>query len=166
MTEEILKADRTSRRLIVMLGVSLGVLLPFLCVYLQKYFVNITQLAKASPQQALEIFRPTLTVLILLVAIPATIFGLYLVFFAVKVCETDKFPPPKTRVLIDTKVVTGKPARQRAMLGFLLGGLFVFYGIVFPCVAFYMIDSAIEEGKHKGAHSLSFSNGQPVVAVK
>jgi hypothetical protein len=124
MTQEMIPADKGYRRLVLVVygiigllgAVIIGLLLPKAQQYLQGFDLRTTlRVAKLA------------TVVLFLSIIPL---ALYLLFLGRRVLKSDRFPPPGTKVIRDTKLMKGNEARVR-------GRLLIFLSIVLIALALF-----------------------------
>jgi hypothetical protein len=90
-------------------------------------------LKQQKPEDALHMLLIVLAALYL----PVLLWVIFAFRFASRVMASAQFPPPGSRVLRDTEIIEGAPARRKGlimMITSIILGLTVFFGaIYFPC---------------------------------
>ena len=134
MSEEIIPADRTYRRLFLIIGcvlvfigvVLIGWVLPWALEYLEGLEV----------QRGLSIIKVALVVLFLSI-VPL---GAYLFTVGRKMIRYERFPLPGMKVIADTQVVEGERAKFRGQVVVVLALVLILLGLVGALYSFYLID--------------------------
>ena len=134
MSEEIIPADRTYRRLFLIIGcvlvfigvVLIGWVLPWALEYLEGLEV----------QRGLSFIKVALVVLFLSI-VPL---GAYLFTVGRKMIKYERFPLPGMKVIADTQVVEGERAKFRGQVVVVLALVLILLGLVGALYSFYLID--------------------------
>lgn len=130
MQDGIQLPDPQARRSAALLVLIIAVLGAVAFVSIDRYVDSLTELAREDADQALQSLVYTLKVLavgigFLLVALAAWLFRLSMI-----VRKTERFPPPGTPVIRTTEVLTGKLARKKANMGYMLAALIAWAGVL------------------------------------
>ncbi len=112
----IVPADR-EYRLKVLVGLLFFALCCGVCFWaLYGAFRGIETLAETKPAAALEELRGLVTVVSMVNALLSSVFCAWFAVRAYRTYTSERYPPPGTRVLRDTKLRTGRDARMMAVL--------------------------------------------------
>ncbi len=125
MNEPVLKADRTLRRKMILFLAAASVLGLALLFFFQNELGQVDQLARENPRAALEQLLNRLHLLALSMTLLFVPFSLYLLYFSIRTYRASRFPPPGSRVVRDTRIVTGRRARMKGIAGVLLAAAFL-----------------------------------------
>ena len=134
MSEEIIPADRTYRRTLILIGLVsvlvgvalLGWVLPRGLEYLESLEV----------QRALGLSKIALIVLFLSL-VPL---GAYLFVVGRKMIRYERFPLPGMKVIADTQVVEGEKVKFRGQVVVVLALVLILLGLFGALYSFYLID--------------------------
>ena len=107
MTEEIVKADNRSRRMVLALVMAAVVACGILVLWFRPW--GVRQLMSMEPDKALRTIKWALVILFL----GGTPGAAYLVSLGRRIMSENRFPPTGMKVLKDTPVLTGRAARKR-----------------------------------------------------
>jgi hypothetical protein len=125
LPSEIQPADPTTRRKAVVLG--LAVLIFGILTYLttQRFIGEVLELSKTDLDESVRQLSLAVIVVaagtsILLVSIAA-----WVIRTSVLTLRAERFPPPNMPVIRNTTIVTGREARMRATVGFVLSVVLV-----------------------------------------
>ena len=77
----------------------------------------------------------------MLAGLPAVGMGTYIAYLGNRIRVTGQIPPPGTRVIVDTHVIKGTPAKVRGAICMVLGGLVIVCGLGLPIVAWRLIQT-------------------------
>jgi hypothetical protein len=125
VNEPVVKADRALRKKALLFVAAASVLGLALIVFFQKELGQLDQLARENPRAALEQLLSRLHLLALFMTLLFVPFSLYLLYVSIRTYRASRFPPPGTRVIRDTRVVTGRRARMKGIAGVLLAAAFL-----------------------------------------
>ncbi len=121
MTEEVVRADRRSRRMVPVLVAAALAVCGILFFWLRPWGVRL--LLTMEPDQALRTIKWALVILFL----GGTPGAAYLMNLGRRILSENRFPPTGMKVLKDTPVVTGRAARIR-------GGTILALALVMFCL--------------------------------
>jgi len=114
MDDNILRADKKTR--IVYLIIILVLVIAAFLIYtaLQNYYQHLNSIAEDHPEEALTKVMKQVQIMIVVNPIIIAIFMLYFIILGVKTYQGRQFPPRGVKVIRDTKLVTGGKARKYA----------------------------------------------------
>ncbi len=125
MNDPVVKADPALRKKTIVFVVAASLLGLVLIVFFQSELGRVDELARENPQAALEQLLNRLHLLALSMTLLFVPFSLYLLYVSIRTYRTSRFPPPGTRVIRDTRIVTGRRARMRGIAGVLVAAAFL-----------------------------------------
>jgi len=143
MNSEIQPADTALRtKVLATMGVVCllavaGVLL------LDAYFERLQILAQHDIQLAALKLRAVAEPLVMAVGAGAVLAGLWAMVGAVRILRSGRFPPPGMKVIHQTRIVTGRPATLRGVVGLVLGLTLIFLGLRLPLQASRILDTQL-----------------------
>ncbi len=108
-------------------------------LFLNSWIEETRALALRDPDQAAREAAGMLMLLGAVGGVSAVAFGVYCGLLGRRTLRSSRFPPPGTKVLLETKVITGDPARRRGTLFVVLAGTLVMAGAIFPFVVWRMV---------------------------
>ncbi len=129
---QVLIADKKLRRGALGLVIALGVLGLAAIYMLEQFLQGIQELTKESPEEALERFGAFLRAFLAVVSISLILISGWVARFSLKALHAKQFPPPRTRVIRDTRVIYGAQARRKATLGLVLAAILAVCGVLLP----------------------------------
>lgn len=137
MEKQVLKPDKEYRKkaiiiLIISIIAGLGVL-----AYFQVYIDDVKELAKYDRDQALTKIFFMLKIIMISMAFTLASFGIYVLRLSIKTIISEQFPPPGIKVIKETQVLRGSPAKNRGFMGVMLAVAIIISGMSFPAF-FYM----------------------------
>jgi hypothetical protein len=109
---------------------------------LKEYF------ARASFQTPLSELR----VALFLVFLPVLLTAFYSYRFARRVLRSDQFPPPGSKVLFDTEVIEGEPARRKARAAIALSVILVIVALVGTFYVPYWVEQLLDIAADTARH--------------
>jgi hypothetical protein len=120
MEEKIIPADKTLKNRLILFFIVVAVVGVFIINYTVAYFGELKQLAGTDPAAAMNRVVQVINILLPLFALSVAATGLYCIVMAVRIIKSGQCPPPGTRVIRDTRIITGERAlnRARAMIIF------------------------------------------------
>ena len=123
MTLEIQPADPQFRRRFLIVA-TIGVMLIAVGIHgLNAYLLSLHRLAQdAQPVAAAKAMLAVRGMLILLI-VGATALIFQLARTSQRTLEAERFPPPGTRMVSDTRIRRGREARRQGWIGWILAGL-------------------------------------------
>jgi hypothetical protein len=117
MDGKIIRADRKLRKNLI-LFVTAALIMGLISIfYFQSFLQDLNALAKSDPEQALARALQLLHTVNIVNAIVLSLFALYFLQFFVLTYGSAQYPPPGVRVFKDRKVILGKGARIRGVVG-------------------------------------------------
>ncbi|QTA81830.1 Uncharacterized protein dnl_41810 [Desulfonema limicola] len=145
MEKQILKSDKEYKKktliiLIISIIAGLGVIVCF-----QVYIQDIKELAKYDHEQAFEKILFLLRIIMVSIAFTLTSFGIYIIRIAIKAIITEQFPPPGMKVIRETRLLTGRSAKQRGVIGIILAIAIIITGITFPAFLYLKMDKVFKK---------------------
>ena len=140
MGDRIIRADRRLRAVVLAMTCVGAVAGAVAIASLQSRLQTIREMAPGDPQAALAQAAVLLRRLVLALAAGAVALGAYTLSIAARTLRSGIFPPPGTRVIRDTKQLTGDAARKRAYLGILISLLMVAAALIVP----YQVHTLLE----------------------
>ena len=130
----LIRSDKKYRMMVIVLLVGVVVIGMGLILFTNTYIHELEQVAQQAPEQALMNTGLLLLSITMLAGLPAVGIGTYVIYLGNRIRVTGQIPPPDTRVVVDTTVITGKPARVRGMILMVLGSLVILCGLGLPIV--------------------------------
>ena len=121
MTSTIVPADKGLRRRLLVALAIVSVLAGVGLAYIIDSVHAVARLAEADPAAAWRTLRRLSWWLGIALAASGGLFLAYLTVLAARIIRSDRFPPSGMRVVRDTRLRTGRPARWIAALLMLLG---------------------------------------------
>lgn len=137
----VIRSNKKYRIIMITLLLGLVVLGIGLIVFTNSYIQELEHIAQQAPDQALRDTGLLLLGITMLAGLPAVGIGAYLGYLGNQVLSTGQFPPPGTRVIVDTHVVQGFPAKVRGVLVMVLGSLVILCGLGLPIVVWRLIQT-------------------------
>lgn len=129
---EIQRADPRARRRVLAI-VAVAVVAGVVGVMaMNEWGQRLRESAARDPQSAVDQAARLLRITSAVISVSLAALGLVVARLSLKVWRARRFPPPGSAVLVDTLVLTGRRARQRAILGFALAALLGGSGIILP----------------------------------
>ncbi len=123
MSPEIQSADPRLRiRLLVLLALAAALGAAGI-LYLDSYLTELHTLVLREPGEAVAKTRRAVLALLALVATGGVLFSLYLGRISWRTLSSERYPPPGTRVINDTRIHHGRQARRRGQAGLALSAL-------------------------------------------
>ncbi len=119
MDEKIIRADKKTRIVYLVLIVLLIIAALFIYRYWQNYYGDLSKLADTHPEQAMMKLMSLVKAFILINPIIMAAFMAYFIIVGAKTYRSGQFPPPGIKVIRDTKLTRGDQAKKYA-LGFWL----------------------------------------------
>lgn len=142
---EFVKADKGLRNRVI--GIMMAIALAgALCIRLLNR--NLDDLARSAgppPEAAIGTLRMQFAFLTSLMAVTVVGAGAYLMAFSGKILTSSRFPPVGFRVIKDTRVVTGKPARTMGRWGMAFAVVLILAGSAFPILAWRVAQMLVVE---------------------
>ncbi|NOT54992.1 MAG: hypothetical protein HOP18_10335 [Deltaproteobacteria bacterium] len=136
----ILKADPRLQRVA---WVTVTVLIgcgAFGILFLREFLAHIEALTAHAPEERIQQLITLLKILLVIKGISFIGFGTFSAQRALRTIHTDQFPPPGTRVIRDTLVVTGRAAQRHGKGLLVLSVVVITSGIVVPIFTWRMLD--------------------------
>lgn len=137
--EEIVKADKALRIKFIIMTIVMAALAMALIMYAESYRENMEVLAETSSEEAIEkllilvyIISVTMTAMILYV-------GYYLLTLFIRIYKQERIPPENMKVIRDTRIIRGKKAKNRAVIGFILSLIIIICGCLIPWFTYTLI---------------------------
>ncbi len=132
MDQDILQADPKHRSRVLALML-LTALLGLLGLYwMQGELRGLPQLLQSSPEEGAKRFLFLTRLVCGLMALGFVAMGAYLLRLSWRALQSETFPPLDTRVLRDTPILRGQPARAKAKIGLVLAFLVLVLGLFVP----------------------------------
>ena len=122
-TKPVLIADQRLRRRVLVLAIVLSVLGLAAIYALEQFLEDIQELAKESPEEAMEQFGAFLSVFLAVVSLSLILVSVWIARFSLKALQAEQFPPPGARVIRDTRIIYGAQARRKAIPGLVLAAI-------------------------------------------
>ena len=128
-------------RHIVIIAFALITLLGALFIWV---FDHSLEYAESFRKPRSELSPATLRIALLALTLIMTVtligFGGYLANISIRTLKLAQFPPPGLRVIKDTQVVIGKPARIRGAVGVILSILLIISGVFFLIIVWWSVN--------------------------
>ncbi|MCG8364815.1 MAG: hypothetical protein MJA27_15985, partial [Pseudanabaenales cyanobacterium] len=131
-TNQVLIADKRLRRRVLGLAIVLSGLGLAAIYALEQFLQDIQELAKESPEEALEQFGPVLSGFLVVTSLCLILVSGWVARLSFKALQAEQFPPPGTRVIRDTRVICGAQARRKAILGLVLAAVLAVCSVLSP----------------------------------
>ena len=134
LSPTVMRSDKKYRMMVILLllgmvGIGIGLIL-----FTNTYIHELERVAQQAPEQARRNTSLLLLGMTMLAGLPAVGIGTYVIYLGHRIRITEQIPPPDTRVVVDTTVITGKVARVRGLILMGLGGVVILCGIGLPIV--------------------------------
>lgn len=129
---QVLLADKKLRRVVLAIVLVFGVLGLAAIHLVGEYLQGIQELAKESPEEALQQFGQFLRVFLAIGSVSLLAISISIGRFSLRALQTNQFPPPGTRVIRDTTVEQGARARKTALLGLVLAAMLGAGSVLLP----------------------------------
>ena len=130
----VIRSDKKYRMMVMLLLGGMVVIGMALILFTNTYIHELEQVAQQAPEQALRNIGLLLLSITMLAGLPAVGIGTYILYLGYRIRVTGQIPPPDTRVVVDTTVIKGRPARVRGMILMVLGSLVILCGLGLPIV--------------------------------
>ena len=115
MNQDIVPADKNLRKkFFIFLGLSVIAVL-IIVPYFNGYLEEIKQVFKENPEVAFKKSMFVLKATLSFVSLLLVVTGIYLMFLARKTLKSGQYPPPRMRVIRDTRLRTGTQAKVSAI---------------------------------------------------
>jgi hypothetical protein len=135
------EGEKVRAVLLVALVLALGALA---FVLVDRYLDGIgTRLHREEPERVAHQLAATLRLVAAGLALLVLIMAGWLFRFARKISKSGRFPPPGSRVIYDTPVITGAAARHKAYIGYTLSAILFFAGVVATVLLWRVTDSLL-----------------------
>jgi hypothetical protein len=138
---EVLRADPGLRRVAIAMGAAVLVLGTLGVGYLRAAIEATEVLARTAPEAAAWRVIAICLVCITIVTILPLVVGIDIVRRSVRTIRAERFPPPGARVLVDTKVIRGRPARLLGLIFLGLGAVLIAVTLLPPIRAYQLLRS-------------------------
>jgi len=128
--QELVKTDKNIKRAItfvIVIVIVVGIIIFF---YIQRFQMDILNIAERSPQLALEKMAGLVGKFKIINIGFISLISLYFLYLAYKVFRFDSFPPPGMKVIRDTKLVRGKSAKAKGFLLIFFVCTFIIFGFL------------------------------------
>ena len=132
------------RKMLIVLGILclvsvLGVL------SLDSYLGHLQEVARTtSLEEAAEKTHRVARVVLAALSLGTVVMALYLAVLAARILKHRRFPPPNTRVISDTKVLSGLPARAYGWASLILALLLLVVGVLLPLRAEKILERQLD----------------------
>ena len=130
----LMRSDKKYRRMVILLLLGVVTIGIGLILFTNTYIHELEQVAQQTPEQARMNTGLLLLSMTMLAGLPAVGIGTYVIYLGNRIRITGQIPPPDTRVVVDTTVIKGKPARVRGIVLMGLGSLVILCGLGLPIV--------------------------------
>ena len=130
----VMRSDKKFRIVVVGLLFGVAALGMGLILFTNTYIHELEQVVQQAPEQALRNTSLLLLGMTMLAGLPAVGIGTYVIYLGHRIRITEQIPPPDTRVLVDTTVIKGTPARVRGIVLMVLGSLVILCGLSLPFI--------------------------------
>ena len=136
--EKIIKTDKNFRKKILLITLFLIVAGIVFIFYFQNYLAGIKLLAEEYPELALQRIINSMEIIIFMLMIIFAGAGIYFLRLGILTMKTSQFPPPRVKVIKDTRLIEGKNAVRKGVIIIILSLLFIISGILLP-IQYYNI---------------------------
>jgi hypothetical protein len=130
MGNKMIRADKKTRIIYLILILILVLLAISLYVYWQSYYSRLTILAEQHPDQALMKIVSILKLFILINPIITLGFIIYFISLGTKTYKSNQFPPPGIKVIRDIRLTEGNKAKKYAIGLWLFAVALMIFAIV------------------------------------
>ncbi|MBI5585661.1 MAG: hypothetical protein HY892_17765 [Deltaproteobacteria bacterium] len=114
MPEEMIPADKKLRKTTIILLIVFVLGLMLLSPFLNSRLAEWKQTAAGNPETAFRQFSSLFRWLLGITALLVSAASVYLIVIALRVLKADRYPPPGLKVIRDTRLRTGRPAKITA----------------------------------------------------
>ena len=116
MDNDIIRADPTARRYVIVGAIVVTLISLGLLGLGQDYLQQLRDLSKDRPQEALAEIHGVLRMIFLITAVVILLFSIYLIWVGLRVIKVGQVPLPGAKVLWDTKIIRGERAQFKGKL--------------------------------------------------
>lgn len=131
MDEMIVKADKKTRIIYLILIIIIIIAALFIYRYWQSYYENLTEMAEDHPDLVLLKIANLLKIFILINPLVSGVFMIYFITIGVKTYRTQQFPPPGVKVIKDTRLTRGDKAKKYAIGLWLIAVALLIFAVAF-----------------------------------
>lgn len=147
MEEKIIPADKTLKSRLILLFIAVVLFGVFMVNYILAYFGDLKQLAGTDPVVAMNRAIQAVNILLPLFALSVAATGLYCIVMAIRIIKSGQCPPPDTRVIWDTRIITGKGALNRAKAMIVFSVVIIILGVAMSWYFRGTFRDRLSEGK-------------------
>ncbi|HSC25891.1 MAG TPA: hypothetical protein VLD67_01375 [Vicinamibacterales bacterium] len=135
----ILPADPKARRLALVIWLGAAIAGTAAVVWLSSYIDDLTMLARTDREASLALFRSRVMPALLAVVLVGVVSGAVLLRHGVLTLRAGRFPHEGARVIRDTPVRSGRPARAMGLVFAIAGFLLAAVPIVLVTLLFWLL---------------------------
>ncbi len=123
MSPQIQQADE-KLRIRWLVGLTVLATIGAVCILrLDDYLSELHTLVAAAQPDAPERAKAAVRWVLTAIVGAGSLFSLYLGWLSWRIVSSERYPPPGSRVLSDTRILSGAPARHRGLAGLLMAAL-------------------------------------------
>ena len=139
MKSKIEKADDKTKRNATTLFIFGMLVAIFSITFIENYIIDLQKVADKNPRQAFAKFK--ILMYVITITTMAVICGIavWLINFCHKTYQTQRLPPPDTKVVRDTPIIYESAARQRAIVGFFMAFFLLCFACTIPFFTWMLI---------------------------
>jgi len=141
--EIVIPADKKLRGIILMVLILAAAVGCLIILYFKGLLADMEVLAEHSPDRAVDKISGVLRALALAMGGSILFIAVYLAYFSQRVWKTAQFPPPGTRVIKDTRLITGAAAKRRGAIGLILAAVIGILGIIISVLMWRLVSSLV-----------------------
>jgi hypothetical protein len=131
-SNEIISADKGLRKKTIILIIAIVLAVMIVGPYLSGYLTDLRQEGVERPESAYPKMISLMKWVLGSAALLITLTGAYLLIIALRSLKAGHYPPPGMKVIKDTRIKTGRPAKIMAgLLIFNSGAIILLIGLVF-----------------------------------
>jgi len=129
MEEKMIRADKKSRTIYLIIIIIIIILAVLLYKYWQDYYRELSALSENHPDLALMKVMNLIKVFIIINPVITFGFMIYFILMGVKTYKSELFPPPGIKVIRDTRLIEGDKARKFAIGFWLIAALLLVFTV-------------------------------------
>jgi len=125
MNQDIVPADKEFRKRFIIFLVLIVIVFVVTILSMKSYLDQMEHLSRVHPDLAMKKVMFLLKLWLGLGSLPILGFGVYQILLARRILKSGRFPPPRMKVIRDTKIQTGAKAKKIAIFLIALSSIIV-----------------------------------------
>ncbi len=137
---DVVRADPKLRRITVVTLILVILLGGAGLYWLRSLPSGLEQWAREDPEGAIVELKLVLRVIFVAMGVIPISVGVFLMYVSRRVLEQQRYPPAGMRVIVDTVIVRGAPARRMALVGMACSALLIVAGVAGPVIGWRVLE--------------------------